>query len=67
MIEDPFFKDSKQSYFTQIADMCCFSLLRRELPIESRSRYGVDKAFDTLAPILCKEASGRDPEGILRP
>jgi len=47
--------------------MCCYALLRREYPIESRSRYGVDRAFDALAPILCREASSRDLEGILRP
>ena len=67
MIEDPFFKDSRQSYFIQLVDMCCYALLRREYPIESRSRYGVDRAFDALAPILCREASSRDLEGILRP
>jgi hypothetical protein len=67
MIEDPFFKDSKQSYFIQLVDMCCFALLRREYPIASRSRYGVDKAFGLLGPVLCREASARDPEGILRP
>lgn len=67
MVEDPFFKDSRQSYFIQLVDMCCFALLRREYPIESRSRYGVDQAFAALGPIVCREASSRDPEGILRP
>jgi hypothetical protein len=67
MIEDPFFKDSKQSYFIQLADMCCYALLRREFPVPSRSRYGVDTAFGLLGPALCREASGKDPEGILRP
>jgi hypothetical protein len=66
MIEDPFFKDSKQSYFIQLVDMCCYALLRREYPLPSRSRYGVDTAFDQLAPILCREASRQDAEGILR-
>ena len=67
MVEDPFFKDSAQSYFIQLVDMCCFALLRREYPLASRSRYGIDTAFDLLGPILCREASGRDPDGILRP
>jgi hypothetical protein len=66
MIEDPFFKDSKQSYFIQLVDMCCYALLRREYPIASRSRYDVHTAFSQLAPVLCREASGKDPEGILR-
>lgn len=44
MIEDPFFKDSSQSYFIQLVDMCCYALLRREHPLPSRTRYGIDKA-----------------------
>lgn len=67
MIEDPFFKESSQSYFIQLVDMCCFALLRREYPVASRTRYGVHEAFGALSPILCTEASARDPEGILRP
>ncbi len=66
MIEDPFFKDSKQSYFIQLVDMCCYALLRREYPVASRSRYDVHTAFSQLAPILCREASATDGEGILR-
>jgi Protein of unknown function (DUF3800) len=66
VVEDVFFKDSQQSYFVQVADFCAFSLLRREHPIPSRSKYGVDRAFDVLDPILVKRASGQDPLGIIR-
>jgi hypothetical protein len=66
LVEDPFFKDSAQSYFIQLVDMCCYALLRREVPVESRSRYGVHTAFDQLSPILRREAGAADPEGILR-
>jgi hypothetical protein len=66
VIEDIVFKDSKSSYFVQLADFCAFSLLRRENPIESRTRYGLDKAFDLLDPVLNRNASRNDPDGIVR-
>jgi hypothetical protein len=67
IVEDPFFKDSEQSYFVQLADFSAYALLRRERPIPSKTRYGLDTAFDILAPILVRETSRKDPEGIIRP
>jgi hypothetical protein len=67
IVEDPFFKDSAQSYFVQLADFCAYALLRRENPIYSKTKYGLDKSFDLLQPILVREATGKDPEGIIRP
>ena len=67
IIEDPFFKKSSQSYFIQLTDFCAYALLRRERPIPAKTKYGLDKAFQQVAPILVKEASTRDPEGIIRP
>jgi len=67
IIEDPFFKSSAQSYFIQLADFCAYSLLRREHPIPSKTKYGLDRSFELLSTILVKEASRYDPEGIIRP
>jgi hypothetical protein len=67
IIEDPIFKRSEQSYFIQLSDFCAFALLRRENPIPSKNKYGLNKAFDVLKPIIVKEATRRDPEGIIRP
>lgn len=67
IIEDPFFKKSQQSYFVQLTDFCAYALLRRERPIPSKTKYGLDQAFNLLSPILVREASTRDPEGIIRP
>lgn len=67
IIEDPFFKKSEQSYFIQLVDFCAYALLRRERPIPSKTKYGLDQAFQLLTPILVLEASTRDPEGIIRP
>lgn len=67
IIEDPFFKRSDQSYFIQLVDFCAYALLRRERPIPLKKKYGLDRAFQLLHPILVLEASARDPEGIIRP
>lgn len=67
IVEDPFFKDSAQSYFVQLTDFVAYALLRRENPIPSKSKYGLDTAFYILDPILVREARPRDPEGIIRP
>lgn len=67
IIEDPFFKKSHQSYLIQLADFCAYALLRRERPLESKSRYGIHEAFSKLDPVLFKKATNKDPEGILRP
>ena len=67
VVEDPFFKDSAQSYFVQLVDFSAYALLRRERPIPSKTKYGLDTAFDSLAPILVREATRKDPDGIIRP
>jgi hypothetical protein len=67
IVEDPFFKESSQSYFIQLADFAAYALLRREHPIPSKSKYGLDQAFSNLSPILVREASRNDLEGIIRP
>lgn len=51
IVEDPFFKQSDQSYFIQLSDFCAYALLRQERPIESKTRYGLDQAFNLLKPI----------------
>ena len=67
ILEDPFFKRSERSYFIQLVDFVAYALLRREAPIPSKTKYGLDQAFNLLRPILFLAATRRDPEGILRP
>jgi hypothetical protein len=66
IIEDPFFKKSSRSYFIQMVDFCAYALLRRERPLPSKTKYGLDRAFDLLSTVLVREASRKDPEGIVR-
>lgn len=68
IIEDIFFRDSRRSYFIQIADFCAYALLRSENPLLSKSKYGLDKSFNLLTPICLPQCFGKDPRklGIIR-
>lgn len=67
LVEDIFFKKSSQSYFLQLVDFAAYALLRRERPMASKSKYGIDQAFLGLDPILNKKANPADTYGIIRP
>lgn len=54
IIEDPLFKNSKSSYFIQLADMVAFSLLRNKVPIEGSTKPKVQEAFNQLNQVLVK-------------
>lgn len=67
ILEDPVFKSSQRSYFVQLADFCAYALLRKERPLASRRKYGLETAFDLLDGVLLREATYKDPQGVLRP
>jgi hypothetical protein len=67
IVEDPWFKDSSQSYFIQLVDFAAFALLCKENPKFSRKRHGINEAWHSLRPILFTDATRHDDEGILRP
>jgi len=64
IVEDIVYRDSETSFFIQLADFCAFALLRSENPIPSRSRYGLDKSFDRLRPVLRVRSFAKDPRGL---
>ena len=65
IIEDPLFKQSKSSYFIQLADFLAFSLLRSEKPLHSQPQK-IREAFNLLDKTLIREATRKDPRGIIR-
>lgn len=68
IVEDPIFKNSRESYFIQLVDFCSYALLRMERPIPSRTELGYDQMFPILASITARNANLRDPRnlGIIR-
>lgn len=67
-VEDPVFKDSRASYFIQLADFCAYALLRMERPIESRTVLGYNTAYELLRKACYPKTNPRDPRqmGIIR-
>lgn len=67
IIEDPVFKSSGRSYFLQLVDCIAFALLKQEVPATPDiKKYGIDKMFSVLEPVLYRQASPRDFQGIVR-
>ncbi|WP_421882174.1 DUF3800 domain-containing protein [Pacificispira sp.] len=66
IVEDISYRDSARSLFIQAADCCAYALLRRENPIPSKIKYGLHRSFYICEPIMVKQASGRDPHGVIR-
>ena len=67
IVEDPVFRDSKQSYFLQLVDFAAFALLKHEVaPTEFIARWNYHELFTLLEPVLCRAATYRNPLGIVR-
>ena len=68
ILEDIVYRDSKQSAFIQMADFCAYALFRSEFPLASKSKYGLDRAFEALHTLCVSAAYNGDPKrlGIIR-
>lgn len=66
VVEDPSFRDSAHSLFIQAADLAAYLLYQREMPNAYMRKSGGQAYLNKLAPALCRQASPRDPHGIVR-
>jgi Protein of unknown function (DUF3800) len=66
IIEDTFSRSSHHSYFIQTVDIIAHTLYRKEYPKGSLKKFGLEKQFQKIAPILLKIASKNDEYGIVR-
>lgn len=66
ILEDPFSRNSNQSYFIQTVDVIAHLLYRKEYPKGSLKKYGLEYQFNKLKPILLRKASKSDSLGIVR-
>ncbi len=65
IIEDPNFRDSKDSYFIQAADLVAYLLFQFYCPNAYMRKKSGKNYFQRLDPILCKVTSRSDPLGIV--
>lgn len=66
VIEDPVFRDSKDSLFVQAADLCCFLSYQNVAPNAYMRKKGGASWINRLDTVLCKKASPRAPLGVVR-
>jgi hypothetical protein len=63
LIEDPVMRDSRESYLIQAADCAAFLLKQNIDPSSYMRKHGGNAYFHRLAPVLCTQASLKDPSG----
>jgi hypothetical protein len=66
IVEDPSFRDSKDSLFVQAVDVSAYLQLQQLSPTAYFRQKGAKNYFSRLYPICCKFASLKDPNGIVR-
>ncbi len=66
LVEDAVHRDSNHAYFLQLADVNAFVLYQKLAPAAYVARKGGRNYLDRLDPVLCKRASSKDPQGIVR-
>jgi len=65
LVEDPFFKDSRDSYLIQAADVVAFALYQQLQPSTYIKKKSAHNYFNKLNGVLCRAASSSDPQGIV--
>jgi hypothetical protein len=66
VIEDVMHHNSADSYFIQTVDVIAYLLKHKEYPKGGSRKFNLNVLFEGLEPILLKEASSKDPFGIVR-
>jgi hypothetical protein len=66
IVEDPYLKNSADSFFIQSADLVAYLLYQKLSPNTYMRKKSGNNYFNRLEPILCKVASSSDPDGIVR-
>lgn len=66
IIEDIVHRKSHLSYIVQTVDVIAYLLYSKEFPKGASKKYNLNVIFNDLEPLLLKEASNKDPLGIVR-
>lgn len=65
IVEDAVHRNSKHSYFIQLADVNAYFLFQKYEPCSYVKKKGGKNYFSRLSPVLCTVASKNHPEGVV--
>lgn len=65
VIEDPVFKDSRHSYFIQLADVCAYFARQYLKPNKVVRKQGAKTYYERLRPVLVKKAASNNLLGMV--
>lgn len=65
VVEDPVFKDSRHSYFIQLADVCAYFARQYLKPNKVVRKQGAKTYYERLGPVLVKKAALNHPLGMV--
>ncbi len=65
IIEDPFFRDSHDSYLIQLVDVICWLCRVRHDATNTQRHWGINEIYKALKPVLKLQASKHDPYGFV--
>ena len=65
IVEDPVFRDSRHSYFIQLADICAYFARQHLKPNRVVRKQGAKKYYERLGPAIVKKASTNHPLGMV--
>ena len=65
VLEDPFFRKSKESYFVQVADVISYLCRLRDNATARQKKWGLHKIYKIMKPRYLLEAGRRDSYGFV--
>jgi len=66
VLEDPFYRNSSDSFFIQATDMIAYTLKEQEFPTTARKKLNADRIFTNMLSGSCFKSSFSDKDGIIR-
>jgi hypothetical protein len=66
VIEDPFYRNSSDSFFIQATDMIAYTLKEQEFPIAARKKHNADRIFENVLAKSCYKSSNTGDDRLVR-
>jgi len=66
VIEDPFYRNSSDSFFIQAVDMIAYTLKEKEFPLSARKKFNADLIFKKMLSGSCFKSNNAGEDQLIR-